>query len=76
MLIAGGDVPVEVPGPAGGLASLLDLTCQTTNPSSRMQADMRTTNRARIQYILGNGDLAGPTRRIYHLKPSSMKVRR
>src|SRR5215510_396101 len=60
ILIARRDVPVEVPG-AGGLASLLDLTCQTTNPSSRMQADTRTTNRAGIQYILWNGDLAVST---------------
>src|SRR5215472_18864797 len=74
ILIAGGDVPVEVLGAAGGLATLLDLTCQTTNPISRMQADARTTNRARIQYILWNGDLSGPTRRIYDPKPSYSSI--
>src|ERR1700704_717089 len=49
VVVPGSDVAVEASEAAGWLAGL-DRRCQIKNPSKRMQTEMGTATRARIQY--------------------------
>lgn len=51
------DAPAEIAEAAGWSADLLDRRCKTSHVSKRMQTDMRTARRARIELFYGTADL-------------------